>query len=80
MAAWETGLTTTTRRPLSEPSSPSMTPSELDRRLDAEPTPAERAVMLGRIDEIEYEIDAVVRGGIVDKLGEPGIINRRSYA
>lgn len=37
---------------------------ELDVRLDAEPEPSEseRDEMLGRIDEIEFEIDELVRG------------------
>lgn len=34
----------------------------IDRRLEAEPTSDERGTMLGRIDEIEYEIDEAVRG------------------
>ena len=34
----------------------------IDKRLEAEPTPAERDELLGRIDEIEYEIDEAVRG------------------
>lgn len=33
---------------------------EHDRRLEAEPTPDERDKMLGRIDEIEYDIDELV--------------------
>lgn len=37
--------------------------AEIDRRLEGEPTPDERDTMLGRIDEIEYEIDELVRGG-----------------
>lgn len=37
--------------------------AEIDRRLAAEPTPAERATMLGRLDEIEFEIDETIRGG-----------------
>ena len=38
--------------------------AEFDKRLEAEPEPseAERDKMLGRLDEIEYEIDETVRG------------------
>jgi len=36
---------------------------EIDRRFEAPATAAEREKMLGRIDELEYEIDELVRSG-----------------
>lgn len=61
MPLWEHGLTTAVRARIAELDAEWR---ELEVRLAAEPEPSEseRDTMLGRLDEIEYEIDELVRG------------------